>query len=62
MLEIDEKVCTRLVASGALLVNTDCDDVFIGLTHAETQFFCAYELEPGDGHATAEAALYQNLG
>jgi hypothetical protein len=61
MLDIDDATRARLRASGALVVDQDGEEVYAGLTLAESQFFVRWEKDPGVGHASAEAVLYLDL-
>jgi len=61
MLDIDATTRAKLRASGSLVLDQDGDEVFAGLTLAESLFFWEWEKDPDDGHASAEAALYLEL-
>jgi len=61
MLDIDATTRAKLRASGSLVLDQDGDEVFAGLSLAESLFFWEWEKDPDDGHASAEAALYLEL-
>ncbi len=61
MLELDDMARTRLLASGALTVDAGGDEVFVGLTVAESDFFLSFEPVAGNGHDSAENTLYLTL-
>lgn len=61
MLNLNETLRDRLLATGALVVDEDGDEVLAGLTVAESKFFLFYEIDPRDGYASAETNLYFEL-
>lgn len=60
MFEIDEEARGALYAAAVLAVNDDGEEVFTGLTFAETNFVFAYQ-ESEQSFASGEAALFQQL-
>ena len=58
MTNVNDVAMTRLRASGALMTNDEGDDVLIGLTVSESNYFLKWEAQAHDSLSHAEASLY----
>jgi hypothetical protein len=61
MLNLTDERRRELHDRGALTVDSDGDEVLVGLTLSESHFFLIMEEDPLELHATGELALYYQL-